>query len=727
MKIKQLAIILFTSFFLCSSAFAEGSKFDRFATDAEVTAQTRDDVGITPASISYIAGITSAESLYLEVKEENTSAVSKGQVCAITGSSGAKIRVGLGDCDDAAKIRVVGIAVDAITQNGDGSIVYKGILESVDTRDTNSDVNPNGEVWAAGDLLWASVTAGGLTNVRPTSGRSIKVARTVKGNSNVDTLIVIGHTNPVWATAASGEDIVVRMGDSAGANKISYRDYLNNEVGSLDSDGKFTIYNDWDFQGNYALNLQNISDLMARKSQYRFLDNTNKYIPTGQDLINNYSAFSIIVLANACCLCDLGTVNAILASHGNGSYGGFYAQDQPNNKIRFSIYDGTDVRHVEIAFDTLSDQSWHVWSGTIDTTGNGGDGLLYFYKDSKLMGTGVNVIAALSSNSNTFRIGGDGNDRSWSGEIARVLTFNLALTSTEIKILSSGMSIPYKYLGASQTELMPNQVDRDFSGASAWADHNLSAYNETTDLTITANAAAQYCTCSVVSAPTTIGKRYRMTFDVANLVSTWTIKSFDGIQTIGTVLANGTGTSIEWTATTTGGYRIVAVANNSSADFDNFTLTQIGCVLQLEQPGIGHNQWLDTSGNELHGTVSGALPINLLANHQEKYVDLTVTGNGSFTLPKGYKIKSIIAKETAGNALTGGLDVGLSANGVEIVSGMVIGGSATVLCTLVEAGTIGATFMTADDTIYYSDGNDDGAWDSASLELRVQMQRLTLN
>ena len=54
MKIKQLAIILFASFFLCSSAFAEGSKFDRFATDAEVTAQKRRDVGITPASVSSI-------------------------------------------------------------------------------------------------------------------------------------------------------------------------------------------------------------------------------------------------------------------------------------------------------------------------------------------------------------------------------------------------------------------------------------------------------------------------------------------------------------------------------------------------------------------------------------------------------------------------------------------------------------------------------------------------
>jgi hypothetical protein len=34
------------------------------------------------------------------------------------------------------------------------------------------------------------------------------------------------------------------MGDGAGANKVSWRDYANNEVASLDSDGKFTVADD---------------------------------------------------------------------------------------------------------------------------------------------------------------------------------------------------------------------------------------------------------------------------------------------------------------------------------------------------------------------------------------------------------------------------------------------------------------------------------------------------
>lgn len=130
-------------------------------------------------------------------------------------------------------------------------------------------------------------------------------------------------------------------------------------------------------------------------------------------------------------------------------------------------------------------------------------------------------------------------------------------------------------VNVTEEEAMPNQVDRDFSGPSAWANVDLSAYNETGDLTVTASDAAQYCTLPVASAPMTVGKRYRLTYDIANLVSTWTIKSFDGTQTIGTVDAAGTGKTIEFTATADGGLQIVAVANDSSGDFDNFSLEDI--------------------------------------------------------------------------------------------------------------------------------------------------------
>ena len=184
--------------------------------------------------------IPEAESVVIRVKEENTSAITKGQVCAIVGSSGVKAEVCLCDCDNSDKVRNIGLARNDIPQNENGIIVYKGILEEVDTRTTNSDINPYGETWTPGNLLWASNIPGGLTKVRPTSGRSIKAARTVKGNNTSDVLIVITHVNSVWATTASDEDIVLRVGDFVGANKISIRNYINEEVAAFDSYGNLT-------------------------------------------------------------------------------------------------------------------------------------------------------------------------------------------------------------------------------------------------------------------------------------------------------------------------------------------------------------------------------------------------------------------------------------------------------------------------------------------------------
>jgi len=125
-------------------------------------------------------------------------------------------------------------------------------------------------------------------------------------------------------------------------------------------------------------------------------------------------------------------------------------------------------------------------------------------------------------------------------------------------------------------ELMPNQADRDFSGASAWENVDIDSYNETNDLSITANAANQYCKIAETSVPTVAGRRYRLYFDVANLTSTWTIKSYDGTQTIGTVSQNGTNQYLEFVAETSGGLRIVAGSDTSSADFDNFSLKEVG-------------------------------------------------------------------------------------------------------------------------------------------------------
>ena len=174
--------------------------------------------------------------LVVLVKEGNISAVVKGQPLAVTGAIGEMFKVALASCSDITKIRFLGIALDDTAQNNPGKVCFRGLVKGVDTT-LGSAVNPNSEVWGAGDLLYVDTTAGNLTNVCPASGRCIKAGRTRRGNHDSDDLFVLGWENPIRIGAASGEDIILRMGDSAGTNKVSYRDYLNNEVASMDSDG----------------------------------------------------------------------------------------------------------------------------------------------------------------------------------------------------------------------------------------------------------------------------------------------------------------------------------------------------------------------------------------------------------------------------------------------------------------------------------------------------------
>jgi hypothetical protein len=65
----------------------------------------------------------------------------------------------------------------------------------------------------------------------------VKAAYTLSGESATDTLLAYPMENPVWITAASAEDIVLRMGDSAGVNKVSIRNYTNSEVAYILSNG----------------------------------------------------------------------------------------------------------------------------------------------------------------------------------------------------------------------------------------------------------------------------------------------------------------------------------------------------------------------------------------------------------------------------------------------------------------------------------------------------------
>jgi hypothetical protein len=160
----------------------------------------------------------------------------KGQAVYISGSSGGTPLVLKADNTNAIKSRIVGLMAADTASGANGIVRRAGALTAVDSRSSNTNINPLGQTWAAGDLLFAT-NGGGLTNVRPTSGRSVKAAYSLTGSSDADALLVYPLENPVWITAASSENVVLRSGDSEGATKISFRNYTNSEVASVNSQG----------------------------------------------------------------------------------------------------------------------------------------------------------------------------------------------------------------------------------------------------------------------------------------------------------------------------------------------------------------------------------------------------------------------------------------------------------------------------------------------------------
>jgi len=126
-------------------------------------------------------------------------------------------------------------------------------------------------------------------------------------------------------------------------------------------------------------------------------------------------------------------------------------------------------------------------------------------------------------------------------------------------------------------EIIADINDRECNNpALNWANVDVDSYTSVgNDITVTADAVDQYFTLAQGNCITVIGTPYDLRFDVANLVGTWTVQSGDGAQELGQVNSNGI-QSIDFTAETTGGLRIVSNETTSSGDFDDFTMFETG-------------------------------------------------------------------------------------------------------------------------------------------------------
>jgi len=187
---------------------------------------------------SNITGIsaTAASALTFTAKVNEAAGIRKGQAVYLSGATGALPQVSLAINTVANKTRVIGLAAETKADNQNVLIRRAGVLSAVAV-----DTFAMGDTytWTAGALLWLTSNPGKMSPNRPTSGRCTKIAYVLETAGSSD-LLVVPLENPVWHTCAAGEDNVLRLGDTLGTNKASFRDYANVEKAYVNSDGVFS-------------------------------------------------------------------------------------------------------------------------------------------------------------------------------------------------------------------------------------------------------------------------------------------------------------------------------------------------------------------------------------------------------------------------------------------------------------------------------------------------------
>lgn len=119
---------------------------------------------------------TDIRKVYASVRNVNGSTITKGQVVYLYGATGDNPTVKLADADaDLSSATTLGVVYDTSIANGEiGLIITQGLIVGVDT-----------SAFTAGDILYLSSTAGGLTNVKPHAPvHSVFIGVAVKINAN---------------------------------------------------------------------------------------------------------------------------------------------------------------------------------------------------------------------------------------------------------------------------------------------------------------------------------------------------------------------------------------------------------------------------------------------------------------------------------------------------------------------------------------------------------------
>jgi hypothetical protein len=117
------------------------------------------DIGLTDTLNGAIG-----QDVFYRVQNATGSTLYKGQTVYASGVAGGGNRIApakyVSD-DSLDDIRFIGVVTEDIANGDLGFVTHFGLIRNVDTRVTNTQINPDGETWVAGDILYAHPTTAG--------------------------------------------------------------------------------------------------------------------------------------------------------------------------------------------------------------------------------------------------------------------------------------------------------------------------------------------------------------------------------------------------------------------------------------------------------------------------------------------------------------------------------------------------------------------------------------
>lgn len=443
---------------------------------------------------------------------------------------------------------------------------------------------------------------------------------------------------------------------------------------SVDTDF-LNLNGDADFNGNYALQLQNISDLASKGPGYWFdgIDDNGVQILADGSEITSYP-FTLVALVRPDV--DLSDVADVLSLTVVGLDNVNYGIGITSNGFPLITARNTDQKDGISSIDIRGK-----WSVIIGVFASETSRKLYIngVEDNESTDS-VLFHAQIDQASVGYRA--DNTPSAYLlGTVAKGYFFNRAFTTAEAKAFSSSIAVPNKYIGANSILVVPSD-DCDDDDTANWTDVNGALTDNGTEYTFTVTTGASAASFTDEAA-LTIGKRYRATVLAKDGTAAGATVRINALTNGDAVIENGASitvvagfgkASVEWTATETDNKVQIEIVAGSLSDgetvlFDEIEINAIGAVIQFEQDSITEDKWYDKSGNALDGTVTGATAINLPAASQVDNILIdgntisSTNTNGDINLdPNGsgfitFKFGSVVNHELR---FSGGIDAVIS-------------------------------------------------------------------